>query len=162
MLKKTILIYCAFILSDASANAVEKTNIKQQYHDKIRGPEARFITTMPQTQKQAEIVHYEYKHLPENRYSLYYETTDGQMRYEYGFFKDDENFEKILNVRGFYGFYDDRGERHFVRYSADENGYRYQQGEPYFDYTDGPPTVENTLFDGYKNAFLKDAKLNRK
>jgi len=80
------------------------------------------------------------------------------MRYEYGFFKNDENFEKILNVRGFYGFYDDRGERHFVRYSADKNGFRYQQGEPYFDYTDGPPTVENTLFDEYiyKNAFLKN------
>ena len=61
MLEKVILIYCVFILCDASA---------RQYHESIRGPEARFITTLPHTQKQAEIVHYEYKHLPENGYSL--------------------------------------------------------------------------------------------
>lgn len=70
MLKKTILIYCAYILSDIGAKTVDKTSSNQQYHDNIRGPEARFITTLPHTQKQAEIVHYEYKHLPENGYSL--------------------------------------------------------------------------------------------
>ena len=70
MLKKTILIYCVFIISDTGAKTVEKPSSNQQYHQSIRGPEARFITTLPPTQKQAEIVHYEYKHLPENGYSL--------------------------------------------------------------------------------------------
>lgn len=80
-----------------------------------------------------------------------YETTDGQMRYEYGYFKDDENFSKTLNVRGFYGYYDENGKRYFTRYSANEKGYQYENGEPYFDSINGAlPTVENTIFGDQK------------
>jgi hypothetical protein len=63
---------------------------------------------------------------------------------------------KILNVHGFYGFYDNEGERHFRRYLANEKGFQLQEGEPFFDSSNGPPTVENTLFDSlFKKKMLK-------
>jgi hypothetical protein len=85
-----------------------------------------------------------------------YETSDGQMRYEYGYFQERaEGAMRVLNVRGFYGFNDDKGKRHFVRYFANEKGFLFHEGEPYFDSSlQGIPTVENTLFD-------EDAKRHR-
>ena len=71
------------------------------------------------------------------------------MRYEYGFFKDNQKGLKTLNVRGFYGFNDEKGMRHFTRYSANEKGFLFNKGEPFFDSSQGfLPTVQNTLFDG--------------
>lgn len=75
MLRKTFLLYCMYIIADSSAKFVEKPKSNQlqhhqHHHHHHHAPEARFITSFPQTQKQAEIVHYEYKYLPENGYSL--------------------------------------------------------------------------------------------
>lgn len=58
-----------------------------------------------------------------------YETSDGQTREEVGYFRDDEELGKILNVRGSYGYYDDSGMFRLVRYVADENGYREENEE---------------------------------
>lgn len=70
------------------------------------------------------------------------------MRYEYGYFQERAEGAKVLNVRGFYGFNDDKGKRHFVRYSANEKGFLFHEGKPYYDSSlQGLPTVENTLFD---------------
>lgn len=68
----------------------------------------------------------------------------------------------MLNVRGFYGFYDDKGKQHFIRYSANEKGFLYSNGEP-FDSSYGPPTVESTLFgENYRKMNEKMRRLSRR
>lgn len=57
-----------------------------------------------------------------------YETSDGQKRDEVGFFRDDEKLGKLLNVRGSYTYIGDDGKQRVVRYTADENGYRQDEG----------------------------------
>lgn len=59
-----------------------------------------------------------------------YETSDGQTRDEVGYFRDDEKLGKILTVRGSYSYIGDEGKQYIVRYSADENGYRQEEGLP--------------------------------
>lgn len=85
------------------------------------------------------------KYLKQDSFS--YETSDGQMRFEYGYFQHKAEGPKVLNKRGFYSYYDDKGKRHFIRYSANEKGFLYHEGEPFFDSSQGRPTVENTLFE---------------
>lgn len=59
-----------------------------------------------------------------------YETSDGQKRNEVGYFRDDEKLGRILNVRGSYEYVDTNGKLIIVRYVADENGYRQEEGGP--------------------------------
>lgn len=58
-----------------------------------------------------------------------YETSDGQTRNEIGYFRDDEKLGRLLNVRGSYTYTGDDGKLRIVRYVADENGYRQEEGE---------------------------------
>lgn len=62
--------------------------------------------------------------------SCSYETSDGQTRDEVGYFRVDDQLRKILTVRGSYSYFGDEGKQYIVRYTADENGYRQEEGLP--------------------------------
>jgi hypothetical protein len=53
-----------------------------------------------------------------------YETSDGQSREEVGFFRDDPKLGKVLTVHGSYGYIAPNKKKIFVKYVADEKGYR--------------------------------------
>lgn len=59
-----------------------------------------------------------------------YETSDGQTREESAYFREDETLGRILTVRGSYSYIGDEGKQYIVRYTADENGYRQEEGQP--------------------------------
>lgn len=55
---------------------------------------------------------------------LSYETSDGQSREEIGFFRHHPHLGKVLTVHGSYGYIAPNGKKIFVKYTADERGYR--------------------------------------
>lgn len=57
-----------------------------------------------------------------------YETSDGQRRNEVGYFTDDPEGGRLLNVRGSYEYIDSEGLKRVVRYTAGKNGYMEEVG----------------------------------
>lgn len=53
-----------------------------------------------------------------------YETSDGQSREEVGYFRHHPHLGKVLTVHGSYGYIAPNGKKIFVKYTADERGYR--------------------------------------
>ncbi|CRK95980.1 CLUMA_CG009421, isoform A [Clunio marinus] len=104
-------------------------------------------TTKPATSTQAVIVEEpkqqqkpfqsNYEKLPDGGYRFSYTTADGQTREELGYFRDNEDGEKIWIVEGFYSYEGADGKPYRVQYIADDKGYRIVKKEPktYYYYT---------------------------
>lgn len=130
----------------------------------VSAPVASTTTSSSTKKPHVDIVRYEYENLPDGGYRflyrlhdnperpttyflLYYryETSDGQTRNEVGYFRDDEKLGKLLNIRGSYTYTGDDGKRRIVRYVADENGYRQDEGEEAPPPQSLPPNLIATL-----------------
>jgi Insect cuticle protein len=93
--------------------------------------------------KSAEIIKYEYEYLPDNAYRFIYELSDGQFRDEYGTFIEIGG-QKVLSVKGSYGYKDESGKEIVVRYTSDSDGFRASGDHLPDTKTDvlGPPLLQ--------------------
>lgn len=69
------------------------------------------------------LVRHEYKTLPENAYSYYYEFDNGEYKKEQGAFFEVDEETKVLRIIGEYSYTGDDGELYKVSYTSDERGF---------------------------------------
>lgn len=69
------------------------------------------------------LVRHEYKTLPENAYSYYYEFDNGEYKKEQGAFFELDEETKVLRIIGEYSYTGDDGELYKVSYTSDERGF---------------------------------------